>query len=122
MLKTAESVPHLSHFRQVRGLQTLADVLDVRAEVLEQNLIVGQVGPHSHVALAFADRYRVIVPDLRGHGRGTGTPETIRYAQFGADLSRAACASCSPSENDAAAIIRPRNGGTPQLRGATSFL
>jgi pimeloyl-ACP methyl ester carboxylesterase len=40
----------------------------------------------ANVVPAFADRYRVIVVDLRGHGRSTGAPETIRYAQFGADL------------------------------------
>src|SRR5262245_42320073 len=38
------------------------------------------------VATAFADRYRVIVPDLRGHGRSTGALETIRHDRFAADL------------------------------------
>src|SRR5207245_4481915 len=32
--------------RQGRGLQSLADLLDVRAEALEQNLVAGQVLPH----------------------------------------------------------------------------
>src|SRR6185437_4378270 len=40
----------------------------------------------SNLVSAFDGQYRVIVPDLRGHGRSTGEPETIRYAQFGADL------------------------------------
>ena len=35
---------------------------------------------------AFADRYRVIVVDLRGHGRSTGAPETIHHSNFAADL------------------------------------
>jgi pimeloyl-ACP methyl ester carboxylesterase len=38
------------------------------------------------VAAAFTERYRVIVPDLRGHGRSTGAPETIRLDRFAADL------------------------------------
>jgi pimeloyl-ACP methyl ester carboxylesterase len=38
------------------------------------------------VAAALADRYRVLVPDLRGHGRSTGAPETIRSPQFADDL------------------------------------
>jgi pimeloyl-ACP methyl ester carboxylesterase len=33
-----------------------------------------------------ADRYRVVVPDLRAHGRSTGAPETIHHAQFAEDL------------------------------------
>jgi len=35
---------------------------------------------------AFAERYRVIVPDLRAHGRSTGEPETIHHRFFAADL------------------------------------
>ena len=35
---------------------------------------------------AFADTYRVVVVDLRGHGRSTGAPDTIHHRDFGADL------------------------------------
>jgi pimeloyl-ACP methyl ester carboxylesterase len=35
---------------------------------------------------ALGDRYRVIAPDLRGHGRSTGAPDTIRLDRFAADL------------------------------------
>ena len=34
----------------------------------------------------FAKRYRVIVPELRAHGRSSGTPETIHHRYFAADL------------------------------------
>ncbi|HKG24706.1 MAG TPA: alpha/beta hydrolase [Thermomicrobiales bacterium] len=34
----------------------------------------------------FAEKYRVIVPELRGHGRSTGDPETIHHVNFAADL------------------------------------
>jgi pimeloyl-ACP methyl ester carboxylesterase len=40
----------------------------------------------ANVVPAFVDRYRVIVVDLRGHGRSSGAPETIRHRQLGADL------------------------------------
>jgi len=36
----------------------------------------------------FAARHRVIVPDLRGHGRSRGLPPPYTTAQLGADLSR----------------------------------
>jgi pimeloyl-ACP methyl ester carboxylesterase len=32
------------------------------------------------------DRYRLIAPDLRGHGRSTAAPETVRLDCFAADL------------------------------------
>jgi pimeloyl-ACP methyl ester carboxylesterase len=35
---------------------------------------------------AFADRYRVVVPELRGHARSTGEPESIHHDRFAADL------------------------------------
>src|SRR5205814_1178336 len=35
---------------------------------------------------ALGDGYRVIAPDLRGHGRSTGAPETIRLDRFAGDL------------------------------------
>jgi pimeloyl-ACP methyl ester carboxylesterase len=35
---------------------------------------------------ALGDRYRVIAPDLRGHGRSTGAPETVRLERFADDL------------------------------------
>ena len=35
---------------------------------------------------AFAQNYRVIVPDLRAHGHSTGSPETIHHVWFARDL------------------------------------
>ena len=35
-----------------------------------------------------ATRHRVIVPDLRGHGRGRGLPPPYTVAQLASDLSR----------------------------------
>src|SRR5262245_63779608 len=40
----------------------------------------------ANVLPALGDRYRVIVPDLRGHARSTGAPETIRLGRFADDL------------------------------------
>jgi pimeloyl-ACP methyl ester carboxylesterase len=37
------------------------------------------------VATALADRYRVLVPDLRGHGRSTGAPDA-GHGRDAADL------------------------------------
>src|SRR5262249_858883 len=35
---------------------------------------------------AFTAKHRVVVPDLRGHARSTGPPETIHHRYFAADL------------------------------------
>lgn len=40
------------------------------------------------VVEAFAARHRVIVPDLRGHGRSRGLPPPYTAAQLASDLSR----------------------------------
>jgi len=40
------------------------------------------------VVARFADRHRVIVPDLRGHGRSRGLPPPYTARQLAADLSR----------------------------------
>jgi pimeloyl-ACP methyl ester carboxylesterase len=46
----------------------------------------GYGGIWERVVPRFCDRYRVIVPDLRGHGRSTGTLETIHHRNFAADI------------------------------------
>jgi pimeloyl-ACP methyl ester carboxylesterase len=40
----------------------------------------------ANVLPALGDRYRVILPDLRGHGRSTGSPATIRFDRWADDL------------------------------------
>lgn len=40
------------------------------------------------VVETFAARHRVIVPDLRGHGRSRGLPPPYTAAQLASDLSR----------------------------------
>lgn len=56
----------------------------------------------------FATRYRVIVPDLRGHGRSRGLPPPYMAAQHASDLSRL----LDRLDIDSTAVLGYSQGGT----------
>ncbi len=62
----------------------------------------------------FATRHRVIVPDLRGHGRSRGLPPPYVAAQLASDLSRL----LDHLGVDSAAVLGSSQGGAFAQQGA----
>jgi len=78
MLGKSEASPELLYFSE-RGSGPpllLVHGLMVSGEMFEP--VIGH----------FASRHRVIVPDLRGHGRSRGLPPPYHAAQLASDLER----------------------------------
>ena len=70
----------------VNGIQLYYEEYGSGAPLVLVHGFNGAIVAWEQMVPTFAEKHRVIAVELRGHGRSTGAPETIRHRRFAADL------------------------------------